>query len=110
MQQRLDAEREKEIGLLEAVLAGDGAEAKENAAAQKEELLRRMETEAQARFILDGLGAASAVCCGAGMITVFLEEIAGTDTEQMVRLHEAVCSQTGMAADNVKIILVKNET
>lgn len=109
---RLNAQREQEMQLLESVLADaktDEATAK-SALAQKEALAWRMENEASAEALLEGMGFAGALSvCGAQVMTVILPQgQAQTDAERL-RVIDAVCAQTGIKAEDIKIILAKND-
>jgi len=107
---RLSAQREQELNLLESVLTSaqtDGATAK-SALSQKEELARRMECEASAEAVLEGMGFAGALSvCGAQVMTVILPQDEAQTEEDRLRAIDAVCAQTGIKAEDVKIILAK---
>lgn len=109
---RLNAQRGQEMALLESVLTNDKTDeaTARSALSQKEELVRRMECEAGAEAVLEGMGYAGALCvCGAQVMTVILpQDQVQTQTDRL-RAIEAVCAQTDTAAEEIKIILAKND-
>lgn len=108
---RLELERAREIEMLDSVIASEKAPAAtvESALAQKTELVRRMEAEAQAEAVLGEMGIADVTAvCGAQMLTLIVPEgEAGGETDR-AKILSAASGQTGIPAESVKIILVKN--
>lgn len=107
---QLAADREREIALLDEVLANEQTDAatRENALSQKTQIAERMENEAQTLACLRYMGFEEvAVVCGAQMMTVIVPYESVVAETDRTRLIDAVCSQTGFAADSVKIILSK---
>ena len=109
---RLEAQRIKELSLLDEVIAESADESMRSAALeQKRGIAERMELETMACAVLAAMGEEEAcVSCGAGIMTVFLPYSSGADKRQIVAVMDAVSEQTGLSAESVKIILVKNET
>ena len=108
VQHRLSAQRQEEIKLLEQAAFGADAQTAAYAAGQQAQIAMRMESEALAGAVLEAMGETEyAVCCGAGILTLFLPE--GTNADN-VSLISTVSEQTGIGAESIKIILVKNET
>lgn len=107
---RLSEQRRQELSLLESVLADaqtDEATAR-SALSQKQELVRRMECEAGAEAVLEGMGFAGALSvCGAQVMTVILPQDEAQTEADRLRAIDAVCAQTGTKAEDVKIILAK---
>ena len=110
--ERLAGERAQELEMLESVIGSPRADAAtvKSALAQKTELTRRMEAEAQAEAVLSAMGIADATAvCGAQMLTLILPAESAADEATHARVIGAASEQTGIAAESVKIILVKNE-
>lgn len=108
--QQLKLEREREIALLQQVVASEAADAKTkaDALAQMTGIAQRMELEAQTEAVLEEMGMSGALAvCGAQMMTIITgyENIAN-DADKM-RMLDAVCGMTGYAAGDIKIILTK---
>ena len=109
---RLASERTQELEMLESVIDSPRADAAtvKSALAQKTELVRRMETEAQAEAVLGAMGFADATAvCGAQILTLILPAGSAEDETARAQVIGAASEQTGIAAESVKIILVKNE-
>ena len=109
---RLAVERAQELEMLESVIGSPRADAAtvKSALAQKTELTRRMEAEAQAEAVLGAMGIADATAvCGAQMLTLILPEESARDETARAQVIGAASEQAGVAAESVKIILVKNE-
>ena len=109
---RLESERTQELEMLESVIDSPRADAAtvKSALAQKAELARRMEAEAQAEAVLHAMGIADATAvCGAQMLTLILPAKSAADEGVRAQVIAAASEQTGIAAESVKIILVKNE-
>ena len=109
---RLADERAQELEMLESVIGSPRADAAtvKSALAQKTELTRRMEAEAQAEAVLGAMGIADATAvCGAQMLTLILPAASAADEAARAQVIGAASEQTGIAAESVKIILVKNE-
>lgn len=110
--EKLRLQREQEIRLLTSV-AEDPDVPKETvryALEQKMEIASRMEQEAQAEAALAYMGFEGvSVLCGAQAISVFAPYAHIRDERSRVQILDCVCTQTGASAQNVKIILAKNE-
>ena len=107
---RLKAEREAELALLDSVLADPSATAstKDSALLQKTQIAARMESEAQAVATLEMMGFSDvAAVCGAQMMTIITPPEQVQQEQDRARMIDAVCTQTGMGAESVKIILTK---
>ncbi len=76
IRERLNRQREEELTLLDRVIADAGADsaAKEDALAQKTQIVRRMETEAQMTAVLEGNGGGkdALAVCGAQGVTLLI--------------------------------------
>lgn len=110
VREKLVADREAEIALLDSVIADASAsmQTRDSALAQKAQIAGRMENEAQIEAALYAMGCAgTSAVCGAQTVTVITpEQNVGGEAEK-TRLIGAVCAQTGLSAENVKIILIK---
>lgn len=107
---QLKAEREAEIALLDSVLSDPSAAAstKDSALLQKTQIAARMESEAQAIATLEMMGFSGvAAVCGAQMMTIITPPEQVQQEQDRARMIDAVCTQTGMGAESVKIILAK---
>ena len=107
---QLKAEREAEIALLDSVLSDPSAAAstKDSALLQKTQIAARMESEAQAIATLEMMGFSGvAAVCGAQMMTIVTPPEQVQQEQDRARMIDAVCTQTGMGAESVKIILAK---
>ena len=112
VRERLKNERAQEIAMLESVIDSPRADAAtiKSALTQKTELVRRMECEAQAEAVLGAMGLSEATAvCGAQMLTLILPQGIAADENACARAIAAVSEPTGISAESVKIILVKNE-
>ena len=110
IRERLNRQREEELTLLDRVIADAGADsaAKEDALAQKTQIVRRMETEAQMTAVLEGMGAENALAvCGAQGVTLLIPQEMGMDETARNRLLNAVGGQSGIEMTQLKIILIK---
>lgn len=109
---RLASERAQEVEMLDSVIDSPRADATtvKSALTQKTELTRRMEAEAQAEAVLCAMGIADAMAvCGAQMLTLILPAESAANEAERAQVIGAASEQTGIAAESVKIILVKNE-
>lgn len=109
---RLSEQRRQEMELLESVIDGDAADeaTRTSALAQRTELARRMECEASAEAVLEGMGFSGAISvCGAQVMTLILRQEQAQTQADRLRALDAVSAQTGTAAEEIKIILAKNE-
>lgn len=107
---RLETERKQELDMLEGVLTDGRADdaTVRSALLQKSEIAARMENEAQTEALLAGMGYGDALCVsGAQMLTLILPEQSLESQEDRVRVIDAVSAQSGVSAENVKIILIK---
>lgn len=110
--ERLADERAQELAMLESVIDSPRSDAAtvKSALTQKTELVRRMEAEAQAEAVLAAMGVEGATAvCGAQMLTLILPEESARDETARAQVIGAASEQAGVAAESVKIILVKNE-
>lgn len=110
IRERLNRQREEELTLLDRVIADAGADsaAKEDALAQKTQIVRRMETEAQMTAVLEGMSAENALAvCGAQGVTLLIPQEMGMDETARNRLLNAVGGQSGIEMTQLKIILIK---
>lgn len=110
--ERLQSERAQEMSMLESVIDSPRADAAtvKSALTQKTELARRMEAEVQAEAVLTAMGIADATAvCGAQLLTLILPADSAADEAARAQIIGAASEQTGVAAESVKIILVKNE-
>jgi len=108
----LEAEREREIELLNSVIENPLADASliETALKQKTELVLSMEREARTAAALSYMGfGRTAVVCGAQTMSVFVPFSYMEQEHADTRIVDCVCTQTGFLPENVKIILSKNE-
>lgn len=107
---RLAGEREQELALLQGVIDNPATDAKtlESALAQQAQIAGRMESEAQTVAGLSYMGFADvAAVCGAQGITVITPYQNVLEDKDKTRMIDAVASQTGLSAEDIKIILVK---
>ena len=110
---KLALERAQEIEMLDSVIASKkaGAATVESALAQKTELVRRMEAEAQAEAVLGEMGFEDVTAvCGAQMLTLIVPKNEADGEADRAKILSAASGQTGIPAESVKIILVKNGT
>ena len=108
---QLAMERAQEIEMLDSVIASKkaGAATVESALAQKTELVRRMEAEAQAEAVLGEMGFEDVTAvCGAQMLTLIVPKNEADGEADRAKILSAASGQTGIPAESVKIILVKN--
>ena len=108
--QRLRQDRAEELALLSAVLSAENVDeaTRQSALEQQVQITGRMEMEAQARACLVQMGFEEAeAVSGAQIMTVLLPSgSVGTEADA-ARVIDAVSSQTGVAPENVKLILTK---
>ncbi len=106
---RLEAQREKEIVILDSVLADDSADQgiKKQALEQKVEIVNRLETQAGIEAALAHMGfhRAAAICADERVMLILPPDAA--DESEMLQVIDAVCSVSGCQAKDVKIILAK---
>lgn len=110
LQEQYEEDRSREISMLDGVLSDPNIdmETKNRAQAQKVEVVRRMEEEAQVRVALKQMGFNDfSVICGAQMMTVILEQDAGLAQADAVRTIDAVCAVTGLQPQDVKVIFAE---
>lgn len=109
IRERFASEREKEIALLDSVLADARVSdlTRQSALAQKTDIAARMECEAQIRAALDHMGYAGvSVVCGAQMATLFVPEQWAAAEADRTRILDAAATQGGLSAQEVKIIQI----
>ena len=109
-QERLHAEREQALALLQGVL--DDADAPEDARAKalekKTAMAERMETEAALCALLAHMGfGETAAVLGENCVSVVVPWQAAENEQSRARIVDAAASQTGLAPACVKIILAK---
>ena len=108
--QRLAQDRAQELALLADVLSSAGVDeaTRQNALAQQTQIAERMELEAQARACLVQMGFEGAeAVSGAQIMTVLLPSGSVGGETDAARIVDAVSSQTGVAPENVKLILTR---
>lgn len=107
---RLSAQRQAEIAMLDGVLGDESASetTKNSALLQKTQIAQRMDVEAQVIAALGFMGHEDAAAvCGAGTLTIFLPYEDAAKEEEMARILDAAAGQSGLGAENIKIILAK---
>lgn len=108
--QRLAQDRAQELALLANVISTEGVDetTRQNALAQQVQITQRMETEAQARACLAQMGYAGAeAVSGAQIMTVLMPAGSVRGETDAARIVDAVSSLTGVAPENVKLILTR---
>ena len=110
--QKLAAQRNQALALLQSVLDDPRAKEAQIGAAleQKTQIADFMEKEAAAGALLEqmGFGDAAVVMSEAGMSIIVPWQIAENE-QNRIRMIDAAVSQSGISAQSVKIILAKNE-
>lgn len=109
-QRRLRDERESALALLQSVLEEPAADEriKSDALAKKTEMAARMEKEAALCAALAHMGFdGAAVVLGENAATVIVPWQAAESEQNRVKIIDAAVSHTGLAPENVKIILSK---
>ena len=107
--ERLRQDRAEELALLSAVLSGENVDeaTRQSALAQQVQIAQRMEMEAQARACLLQMGFEAEAVSGAQIMTVLLPAASVANETDAARVIDAVSSQTGVAPENVKLILTR---
>ncbi len=102
--------RTQTLSMLEAVIADERAANSTVAQAleQQRKLAVHIEREAQAQAALELAGyPQAAVSCGDASVSVFVPYEIFSDERDRIRVIDCICSQTGVPAQDVKIILSK---
>ena len=108
--ERLAQDRAEELALLAGVLSSESVDeaTRQSALAQQVQIAERMEAEAQARACLAQMGYEGAeAVSGAQIMTVLLPAASVGGETDAARVIDAVSSQTGVAPENVKLILTR---
>lgn len=108
--ERLRQDRAEELALLSGVLSSQSVDeaTRQSALAQQVQITQRMEAEAQARACLVQMGFEGAeAVSGAQIMTVLLPAASVGGETDAARIVDAVSSQTGVAPENVKLILYR---
>lgn len=108
--QRLAQDRAQELALLADVLSAAGVDeaTRQSALAQQVQITQRMEMEAQTRACLVQMGYEGAqAVSGAQIMTVLLPAGSVGGETDAARIVDAVSSQTGVAPENVKLIMTR---
>ncbi|MBR3795226.1 MAG: SpoIIIAH-like family protein [Clostridia bacterium] len=109
---RLGREREREIAMLDSVIANQDASAElvAQALAQKMQLSERMEREARTKAALSYMGYPQVnVICGEDKMTIVAPWQYASDSSERVKLIAAAADEAQLPVECVKIILPKNE-
>jgi len=107
---KLQMQREKELSLLDEVIRqfSSAGKSADDALMQKQDIIRRMEHEAQAKACLENMGfEQTAVLCGTQNVTVFMPFEYSSDEKNRIAILDALSSLTGIGAESIKIILAK---
>ena len=108
--ERLRQDRAQELALLSGVLSSEDVDeaTRQSALAQQVQIVDRMEAEAQARACLEEMGFEGAqAVTGAQIMTVLLSAAQVGGEADAARIIDAVSSLTGVAPENVKLILTR---
>lgn len=109
---RLEEERKRSLALLEEVIghARASGEAVQRALEQKTRIAAGMECEARLVKALEMLGIHDAkAVSGENVMSVFVCANAAHDDKTRMQIVDAAVGVTGLSAENIKIILAKNE-
>ncbi len=106
---RLKGEREQELALLDSVIEHPDTDSatRTDALAQKAQIVRRMEMEAQIEAVMLGMGIDGEAVGGETGVTMMANAQDLADEQAQMRLISAASSQTGLDPSKMKIILVK---
>ena len=108
---RLEAERERALSLLEDVIRDPRAseQTAQNALKEKTRIAAAIEQEAKLETALEQIGLEDVkVVIGGQMLSVFAPE-SELDDKKRVQIVDMACAVAGVSPECVKIILVKNE-
>ena len=106
---RLKSAREQELSLLESVIEHPDTDSDtlKSALAQRTQIVRRMEWEAQIEAVLLQMGIDGEAVGGEKGVTIIADAQDVADEQTKMRLIHVACAQTGLEASDMKIILVK---
>ena len=108
--EKLYAQREKELQMLEAVIENPdaGEQTRQDALSQKTDIVRRMEYETQASACFESMGMKECVALyGTQNMTVFAPFEYVSEERNRTMIIDALSSLTGLGAESIKIILAK---
>ena len=104
-----EAQRERELAVLEEVLKDSAADAETKAQAneQKVQIIRRSETEAAIEAALAHMGHEQTAAVAADERVIVIMPSAEVQESETIQIIDAVCAVSGCDAKDVKIILAK---
>ena len=108
--EKLITQRKQAILQMESVLDDPRTDRETAAQAlrEKTEMAARLETEAALELLLTQMGFEdAAVVAGKGIISIVAPWQAAENEQNRLRIIDAACGHTGIAPENVKIILAK---
>lgn len=110
IEKRHESGRRTEIEMLDGIIEDERTDetTRNEALAQKLQLINRMDTELAVTTTLAHMGfERTAVLLGAGQVSVIVSQESLEDEDDTLRIIDAAASLTGVEAKDVKIILVK---